>query len=50
MLKKIKIFAHTADITEYNILKCKDCGFDKIIEKPILKDKLNLIIKEIKIP
>ena len=38
LLKEMTILAHTADITNYNIQKCNESGFDKMIGKPILKD------------
>ena len=39
----MKIFAHTADITEHNINKCKKYGFDNVFEKPMKKEILKFI-------
>ena len=36
----MKILAHTADITEHNIEKCKKSGFDVILNKPLSKDQI----------
>ena len=46
VLQNTKIVACTADVTENNIKKCKDSGFEDIFLKPILKDKLIQILQQ----
>ena len=46
VLQNTKIVACTADVTQNNIKKCKDSGFEDIFLKPILKDKLIQILQQ----
>ena len=44
-INPVYLIAVTADITKQNIKKCKISGFQKIMEKPINRSELQLIIK-----
>ena len=45
-ISPIYLVAVTADITKQNIKKCKISGFQKILTKPIINEKLKEILDE----
>ena len=46
-LPEIYIAACTADVTQKNKDKCKKCGFDECIEKPISKEVLGTLLEKV---
>jgi len=45
-LLDIPVIACTADASNENLEKCKECGFDEILFKPIHLARLEKVLKE----